>query len=577
MALKGGAMLHTVHDTVLVERLQNAGPGTVNIPVEKIYELGNYESVATIRDVPDLTFTLESLDVSTDLEAFLLDVSPDEDEFDLAAAKPVNIATQIKPGKKQPDPFTVAKAVAVPYLTIESVSYRFGLRDNATQTVTFRGDSIFYCPGPVYVDTFIADGTEDQVLAISHPAFNYTDANGTRRVLAVVAGTERLTYGPDYSLADAGSPNGDGADLVSVTLRKALPNGQTVRVVYSSSDPREYPQAVHTPATLKPAAVRGKDIDVHIGGYFPDGRNKWTGVQSVQIDWSVTQEVEEEFGNYYAVSRDFDIPSVSGSIDILPRNAEDLWAKIRQITGVTESNRVIGAATAVPLPVDVVIKDGENEGATLKRFHIKDARFSVPGYSPRPEQNVTMTMSFESDSGALTVHRDLGAPIVAFTEPAEVYAGEEVKVRGVGFVGVESVEVDGTPVAFTVQSNRQLTITAPAAPVAGDTLPIVVTNKAGEQVKAAVLQYGEVPSALTIDGPAGVAEGGTVGLSATATFGTVPSTFTRTVTDRVVWTSSAPAVATVDGGVVTGVTAGTSDITATLAGVSSAVHEVTVS
>lgn len=66
-----GELIH-VGNQVLVDRAQTAGPGTLNIPTEKIYELGNYQSVATIRDVPDLTFTIESLDVSADIECMPL-------------------------------------------------------------------------------------------------------------------------------------------------------------------------------------------------------------------------------------------------------------------------------------------------------------------------------------------------------------------------------------------------------------------------------------------------------------------------------------------------------------------------
>lgn len=481
MALKGGSIIHTGHDTVLLERLQTAGPGTVNIPTEKIYELGNYESVATIRDVPDLTFTAESLDVSTDMEALLTDTDPGSPMFDLATAKPLNIATQIKPGKKEADPYNVSRAVALPYLTLESASYRFGLRDNATQTYTLRGDSIFYCPGPVFVQTVQGTNTPGQQIVTDHPAFNYTDANGTRRILAVVVGTERLTFGPDYTLAD-GAPNPEGAATVTVTVTEPVATTDKIRIVYASSDTREYPQAAHTPALLKPAAVRGKDIDVYIGGYDPanpqaSAANKWTGVQAATIEWRVTQEVEEEFGNYFAVSRDFDVPTVSGTVEILPRHAEDLFRKIREITGTTETNTVIGASTAVPLPLDIVVKDGENGGVTLKRFHIKDARFSVPGYAPRPEQNVTMTMSFESDGGSLEIYRDLGAPIVKYLDPAVGEQDDEVKILGVNFVGVTDVEIGGTAAtAFTVDSGRQITATVPAGAGVAD---VAVTTAQG--------------------------------------------------------------------------------------------------
>lgn len=493
MALKAGSLITTGHDRVLIERLQNAGPGTVNIPTEKIYELGNYESVATIRDTPDLTFTMESLDVSTDIEALLTDQDPGAEVIDLATAKPLNVATQIKPGKKATNAYDIEMSVALPYLTLESASYRFGMRDNATQTFGLRGDSIFYCPGAVFIDEADGTGVAGQALVTTHPAYNYTDANGTRRVLAVVVGTQRLSYGPDYTLAD-GAPNADGAAVVTVTLTAAVAVTDTIRVIYASSDLRQYPQAVHTPATLKPAAVRGKDIDVYIGGYDPadpvgSAANKWTGVQAATIDWRVTQEVEEEFGNYFAVSRDFDVPTVNGSIDILPRNPDDLFRKLREITGVTATNEVVGASAAVPLALDIVIKDGENGGRTLKRFHVDDARFSVPGYAPRPEQNVTMTLTWESDGGALEVHRDLSTSIIKSIVPSEGVAGDDVKVYGTNFVDVTAVTVGGTAATYTVDSGRQITVTLPANPAGPQ--DVVVTNRIGDSTvtAASVVTY----------------------------------------------------------------------------------------
>ena len=54
MALRGGQILHVGNGVTVIDRLQVAGSGDLNIPTEKIYELGNYESVATIRDGPDI-------------------------------------------------------------------------------------------------------------------------------------------------------------------------------------------------------------------------------------------------------------------------------------------------------------------------------------------------------------------------------------------------------------------------------------------------------------------------------------------------------------------------------------------
>jgi len=483
MAVKAGSIVTVGNGVALIERLQSGGPGTLNIPKEKIYELGNYESVATVYDTPELTFTLESFDVSTDTEQLLVDADIEDvlrDGIDLATAKPINIVQNFKPGKKLANPYLAANGVAIPYLTIESASYRFGLRENATETFTLRGDSLYYCPGAVYVDQFPGTGQAGQVCVTTHPGYPYTDSNGTRRILAVTAGTNRLTEGPDYTVSYG--PIVDDAATATVTVTEPVAVGETIRVVYHSPDPVTYPQTIHTPATLKPAAVKGKDIDVYIGGYDPEdpegsAANKFTGVQDVTLEWRVTQEEEREFGNPNAVSRDFDVPTVNGTVTILPRDVPDLFAKLRKITGVSSQTAAVGPDLAALLPLDIVIKDAESGGTPLKWFHVPDARFSVPGYSPRVEQNVTISLEWESDSGALKIHRPLGAPVVTGVEPATGEEGDEVVITGVGFVGVTGVAFGATPATtFVVDNHRQITATVPAGTGTAD---IVVTTAIG--------------------------------------------------------------------------------------------------
>lgn len=321
----------------------------------------------------------------------------------------MDIVSPFKYGKDAIAPFDVVASVGLPYLTPESVSYRFGLRDNARQTVGLRGDSIFYNPGSTYVQKVMGTATAGQTVTLDHPAGVYTDASGARRVLSVVVGTKRLTPGVDYTIAEGTVTDGFAAGT-SVTIADAVPVTDEIRVMYFTDNVRSYPQTVHDDATVKPAAVRGKDIDVYIGGYDPldvagSQVNKWTSVQAVTADWRVTLERDEEFGNYFAVGQDFDVPEVNGSLDLKPRDPAELFDKIRKITGVTNQYEAVGPNNAVALPLDIVIKDGANAGATLKRLHVPDARFSLPGYSAQVQTKLTMTMNFESDSGKLLVYK----------------------------------------------------------------------------------------------------------------------------------------------------------------------------
>jgi len=481
-------MITAGNGQALIERLQSGGPGTLNIPKEKIYELGNYESVATVYDTPELTFTLESFDVSTDTEQMLVDATTADvltNGIDLAAAKSLNIAQNFKPGKKLANPYVAANGVAIPALMIESASYRFGLRENATETFTLRGDSIYYCPGAVYVDQYTGTNTPGQTVVTTHPGYPYTDSNGTRRILAVTVGTKRLTEGPDFTVT-YGTITADAA-IATVTVTEAVPVTDTIRVMYHSPDTITYPQEIHTPATLKPAAVKGKDIDIYVGGYDPEdpaasAANKLTGVQDVTLEWRVTQEEEREFGNPNAVSRDFDVPTVNGTIGILPRDVPDLYSKLRKITGVSSTTAAIGPDLAALLPLDIIIKDAESGGTTLKRFHVPDVRFSLPGYAPRVEQNVTLSLEWESDTGALTIHRDLGDPVVTGLDPAtdDEAGGAEVVITGANFVGVTAVAFGAVPAtSYTVDNHRQITAIAPAGT---GTVDVTVTTAAGTSV-----------------------------------------------------------------------------------------------
>src|SRR5688572_20638373 len=174
MAIKAGQILHDANGFV-VDRIQTGGVGNLNIPEEKIYELGNYNTVATVRDIPDLSFDLESLDVSTEIEALNLFRDPtaviDGDEFDFIDAVPLDV---ISPFKSSQGQYDIIRGLVIPYLTLENVTYRFGTRANATQSYTLRGDSVYYIPGSPYYEEFTGDGVED-TFTLAHTAIPYNE------------------------------------------------------------------------------------------------------------------------------------------------------------------------------------------------------------------------------------------------------------------------------------------------------------------------------------------------------------------------------------------------------------------
>lgn len=478
MAIKAGSLIHVGNGVSIIDRVQSGGPGQLNIPTEKIYELGNYKSVATVRSTPDLSFTLNSLDTSTEIETLLTAsyagrnmaaaavtsastaltaadgafssadvgrmiivtgagtggaelvttiaavggatavtladaasttvsgaaarVAPNG--IDLAKVVPVDFAGQFKGGINATDPFKVVTSVAFPYLNTSQVQYQFGLSDNASQNITLNGDTIFYNPGATFVETATGTGTANQAVVTAHPAFQVAQGDA-RRVLAVTADNQRLTLGADYT--ETYGTVTDGAAVTTVTILGAVPSGAMIRIIYSSPDSVSYAQTVHADTVVKPAAVKGRDIEVYVGGYDPNDVvgsqvNKMLMAQSVSAQWTAQLTKDEELGNHYAVAQDFDTPTVSGSVDIKPRDAAFMAAVIRKITGVTDTTKVIGPDTAALLALDVIIKHPDT-GKVVKRIHVPDARFTVPGYSGQVQQRMTQSLQWESDGGTLQV------------------------------------------------------------------------------------------------------------------------------------------------------------------------------
>ena len=487
MAIRGGSILHVGNNAVLLNRLQTAGPGTVNIKRTTVYELGNYLSVGQASDIPDLSFSMESLDASCAMEALLLDLPVGTTHsFDLAQAKVLNLKSAFKPGQSTVDQFGTVGSAAVPCLTLESVSYKYGVGStNATQTATLKGDTLYYNPGSTYVESAVGSGTAGQTIVTAHPAYAIVEGGVQRRTLAITAGGTRLLFGVDYTEA-YGSVTSSAA-VTTITIIAAMPATDTIYVTYASPAEETFPQSVHalvsgifgtltslcTAAaatisvdfatvagdsliiddvtgsvvtevvqvasvagtgpyvatlvaatvnghasaapvaqyvpTVRPAALRGRDIDIYIGPAGAAGADPSTvigtkrhGAQSASVDWKVTLTNDEELGNYHYVNIDYDVPVVSGSLAFRPQVYAEMLTLVQDLSAVTDRLQSAGPSTSPPLDVQIVLKN-PLDGRVLKRLHIPDARFSLPGFSAKVQSKLDLTVPFQSDTGAFMV------------------------------------------------------------------------------------------------------------------------------------------------------------------------------
>ncbi|KAJ5151505.1 hansenula MRAKII killer toxin-resistant protein 1 precursor [Penicillium canariense] len=127
------------------------------------------------------------------------------------------------------------------------------------------------------------------------------------------------------------------------------------------------------------------------------------------------------------------------------------------------------------------------------------------------------------------------APVVSSVSPTSgpVAGGTTVTIVGSGFTGATAVTFGSTPATFTVNSNTQITATAPAGPSGGGPVPVVVTGPGGTSASGVNYTYIPAPVVTSVSPTAGPAAGGnTVSIigsgftGATAvTFGSTPATF----------------------------------------------------
>lgn len=400
MAIKAGQFLHDINGFV-IDRIQTGGVSNLNIPEEKIYELGNFNTVATVRDIPDLSFDLESFDVSTEVESLLLGQDPtaaiDGDEFDLTSSIPLDV---VSPFKSAQGAFDIVKGIAVPYLTLESATYRFGVRQNSTQQFSLRGDSVYYIPGtPMWEEFTLVDNT--LTYSFAETAKAYTESGDTLYALSACVKNpttgvyKRLFFGQDYTNTSGGI----------TTLVEWFDSGYTkLHVVYGTDTAGSYPQTVHQGVSVKPAAVRGKDIDVYIGNTAATPTfTRWNGVQSFEVNRRVNLDNDEEFGNNHYVAQDYDTADVTGSITLKPLDPDDLWDKIATIANVS-TTEIAGPLTSVGLPVELRVSDPDS-GARLKTFYVPDARFTLPSTQGRVQTKQTVQFNFTSDGGTLLIYK----------------------------------------------------------------------------------------------------------------------------------------------------------------------------
>lgn len=406
MSIPAGSILHVQGNNV-ADRLQSAGLGDVNLPIETIRETGNREVVDKVTGEPDFTFQMESYDASTETMAFLTGkigagtgsaqapgaTDPEGTEYSWldAATRALNIISPWKDATTG-STGTVEAGILIPAYYPLKLTQRYGVTDNSTFTVELGGGSFFYAKNAPEEDFFTGNGATKEFES-AHPTVKHRKggASGTdfRNVFGVLVNGDIQTEDVDFVVS------GGGGSKAKVEFTVAPANNADIRFCYFSTDAKAYPQTVHPSVLVKPGAVRGRNIVIKLNG------QRAANGQSFELEASVEGEVERELGNEEIIGRTVNGTDCNGTFTVRARDSDAFFALLTEVTGV-EENEVYGWFNDNTVSLDIEIENPKKPGTILKTVRVDDAKFQPPGTPARVNQPTDFAIAWQSVNGSFS-------------------------------------------------------------------------------------------------------------------------------------------------------------------------------
>lgn len=406
MSVPAGSILHVGGKNV-IDRLQSAGLGDVNLPIETIREVGNREVVDKVTGEPDFTFSLESYDASTEPMAWLTgkvgagvgsaqapgEADPEGTEYSWldAATRALNIISPWKDAATG-SAGNIEAGILIPSYYPLKLTQRYGVTDNSTFTIELGGGAYYYGKFTPEEDYFTGNGATKK-FETAHPTVHYrkggVDGTTFRDVFGVLVNGDMQIEGVDYEVT-----GGDGTKA-AIEFTVAPPNAADIRCVYFTEDAKAYPQTVHPATIVKPGAVRGKNIRIKLDG------QRAGGGQSFELEASVEGEVEREMGNEEITGRTVNGTDTNGTFTVRSKDADAFFTLLKEITGV-EEDEVYGWFNDHTVQLDIEIENPKNPGKLLKTVRVKEAKFQPPGTPARVNQPTDFAVSWASVDGSFS-------------------------------------------------------------------------------------------------------------------------------------------------------------------------------
>jgi hypothetical protein len=364
-----------------------------NIPTTDIDELGDPQHAGTVRDVAEVTATIQAYDVSVKLFAALTGKNPNSYPgagVDVSLLGDVDIIGVIRDETVA----DYAKSVHLRRCRVNGFTFTYSINGEATEEYTFQGSEKRWFKYDIIVDAFTSSNSSPLTLSYTP----LTLKNNHKVISYVQDGTyyKEVTSSPT---AGAGEYRYNTSGH-TITTPDSIVN-YAVAVYHTNTGSNLWNDVSDSSI---PAAVRGKDIPVLIAA------NQIDRVQSVTIRGTFPVERVEEMGNSEVAGYITQVPQITGDITVLDT---DISLISLFTTGSLTSSDVeyqLCEYTADGISLEIRIQDPSDactlpgSGTTIKTIYIPSLTITSEGHSTNVGGSAQQTFSFRSTTGQCIVY-----------------------------------------------------------------------------------------------------------------------------------------------------------------------------
>lgn len=371
-------------------RVQNAEIRT-NLPNTQILELGSNRAVGRIFDIPEVSMTVNMIDVGSRSSFYLANRNwSSASPTDFVTLQDFGYVCLTQPFKSAATD-DVARTLVVPAAKIDSIALNYSVNGDATEEFSFVGTDRFLLR---YDAVLVSGVTSGGTLTWSGAARQLS--NG-RYFMAL--------YGLNGYLPNEVATASTATSITFDTSR--VPNGTQVWAVIHRDETDAWDYTYELVPTSLPVGVRGWGVDIWLRRTGDDRRV--LRAQTCTINANFNSQAINELGSESRVGYMDTLPDVTGTLEIMQHD----FRLVELMSGDNDNNdddltafQLTGGGWNMEIHVWPRNADRSVPANRLKTIYIPDIEITDETFSSQVNQDASYSLSWSSRLGEMYIYRN---------------------------------------------------------------------------------------------------------------------------------------------------------------------------